>query len=394
MGITAGVIHDYRTYGVGKGYSPVPMGGDSAWQQKEKDAFLEWAKRPTGDGMNTLALEAGVISDTFKRDGEVFPVFTFRKDGTPCIQTLETQCFGRNTLAPNGRDGWDEGIRYNEYGEAVEYMTSWGESVPASAVLHVKRFTRAGQRRAWPAASFAINNLFDVKDFNQLAKKGFKAQLVMAIIAKRLGPKKNPLFGQAQAPDLTAETDKRTEEALGAVVVDAGEGDTFDMNRPQFPGEFFAPTIEGFYRDFAVGDGLPFAFIWCSEVGGTTQRFVMEKAWRCFEQHQSVIEDFYNRAWIHFVSWRIATGQTEAVDNWWKCGWRKGRKLTVDLGRDFNQDKGEIENGMQSFEEFYAAYDQDLETEWKKQADALGMTVDEFRQAMREKIFPNLKKPT
>jgi hypothetical protein len=388
LGITAGTISDFRTYGVGKGFSPVPMGGDAAWQKENREAFQLWAQRPTADGMNSLGREAGVISDTYWRDSEVFPVFTYRADGTPCVQTLETHVFDDSQFAKK-EDGWDAGIRYNELGEAVEYKTTWGEIIPSASVLHLKTFTRAGQRRGIPPASFAINNLFDTKDFNALAKQGFKAQLVMAIIAKRLAPKKNPVLGNQVAPDLTAEQDKRAEQALGAVMIDADRGDEFVMNRPEFPGEFFAPTIEGFYRDFSVGIGLPFAFVWCSEMGGTTQRFVMEKAWRAFEQHQLVIEDFYNRAWLHFVSWRIATGQTEAVDNWWKCGWRKGRKLTVDLGRDHNQDKGELENGMQSFDEFYSAYDQDRETEWAKQAEALGMTPVEYQLAIRQKFFPS-----
>ena len=126
---------------------------------------------------------------------------------------------------------------------------------------------------------------------------------------------------------------------------------------------------------------VPFDFTNLTNKTGTTQRTVLEKATRISENIQRKrLDPLLIRTAQQWLAWRISTGQTPAVDNWWKVSFRYPRAATIDMGRDTTSDALELSKGMQSIPEYFARYQQDWRVEFTKNAEALGISFDQYRR--------------
>ncbi len=380
-----GVFSDIVDYSIRSGLTPVFHGGDETWQKEQLAAFKAWAESPTASGANNLTAELKVIVRAWLRDGECFVSFTQKSDGSPCIQTLETHVFsdiyGFNVTKAAG---FLDGVRYSDTGQPLEYQTFAGESLPASGVLHVCEPTRAGQLRVAPAWRSSINNLFDVKELDQLAKQGFKLQLVIPTFIQRAGGAQNPrdkTFGPQTAPTTTSEDSQQFQKVTGVVMQDVPMGSVVNNLRPEYPGPLYTVFKESFIRDFCVGVRWPYDFVTLSSLNGTQQRTVIEKAKARAEVIQdTIVWPVLKRAMLHWLAYRIASGETAAVDNWWNVGFRRPRDLSIDLGRDTKAIADEVSKALMGPEEYYALYGQTASEEFAKGAAVLGLSADQYRR--------------
>jgi len=381
----SGMYSDIVNYVIRNGFTPEFYGGDATWQAKAKKMFLEWAKNPTAGGRNDLTAEMKVIVRAWLRDGEVFPLFTFKPDGTPCIQTLETHVFSNYVIgSPAPLDGYLDGIKYSDTGEATAYRTFAGEPIDAAAILHVGEPTRANQLRYYPAITPAINNSFDAKELDALAKQGYKLQLAIPMLVQRAGDTGNSprgkTLGQQSAPTTSDSNSQEFQDVTGAVMLDLPFGSKVDMHQPTYPGQFYTVFKESLMRDACVAVQWSYDFLVTTNLGGTPQRAAIEKTKARAEVIQDTIAwPVYRRAMLHWLAWAIDTKQLAAVDNWWAVGYRKPRDMSIDLGRDTKALLDEVGRLLMSPDEYFALYSQTPAEEFAKGGNALGITPEQYR---------------
>jgi capsid protein len=379
---TAGIISDMVDYSVRTGLIPVFRGGDKAWRAKVTKEFREFCKSPTAAGTNDLTAELKVIARAAFRDGEVFPMFTEKGDGTPCLQTLETHVFKNNYGKVS--EGFIDGVRYNEAGEPLEYQTFDGAKRPASAILHICEPVRAGQLRVGPAWTSSINSLFDVSELNALAKIGYKLQLSTPVLYEDAGPSqsaKNSTLGIQTAPTADNPGGQRFEKVTGVTMQRVPIGSKITNMRPEYPGQFFIPFKENFMRELCACLRWPYDFVFLGSTQGTQQRTIIEKAKVRIEMIQDgILWPVLQRLMLHWMSYQITAGKLDAVDGWWDVGFRRPRDLSIDLGRDTKAILEEVRTMNMSIDEYFALYGQTPEEEFQKGADSLGVTYDQYRR--------------
>jgi len=391
LSIVSGTLDDIETYTIGAGFIIEFHGGDEAWQKEQEADFSEWSKNPTAEGRNSLATEARINLRGVLRDGECFPCYTFREDGEPCIQTLETHVF-RNLNGVQVAPGYIDGILYNSAGQAIDYKTFNGEHVPASSILHLCEPRRAGELRCSPRWAGNINPLFDSKELQLLAGTGYKYQLITPVVVSELPSSRgNPVTGKGDSTLSAADSEgqaQRFEKATGSVIYRTQQGGGITMQRPEFPGQLYTVFQECYAKAFCADLNWPFDFTSLTNKGGTTQRAVIEKASRRAEVIQKTILDkFLYRAAIHRLAWRITNGLTTAPDNWWKISFRYTRSASVDMGRETAADAKELSLGMQGIPEFFARFQQDWRVEFQKNADALGLSFAEYSRLVAFQLY-------
>lgn len=384
--IPQAVFSDIITYTIGGGAIAEFHGGTPEWQKQQEDDFSAWSRRASAYGRDSLVDLVKIALQAVLRDGEVFIVYTYDDEGRPILQVCETHIF-RDNLIVGRPNEFIDGIRYSESGEALEYLTINGEKIPGSAVLHLCDPKRSGELRCGPMWASEINPLFDSKELALLAGTGFKNQLFIPVIIDRPGGGGgNPLVGKRDTVASAAVDNgatQRFEETTGVRIYEnKTPGGGVHMSKPEYPGALYAGFQETYARSFcSTIYAWPFDFTNLTNKTGTTQRTVLEKATRISENIQrNKLDIMLKRAAVHWLAWRVKTQQIKAVDSWWKVSFRYPRAATIDMGRDTTSDALEISKGMQSIPEYFARYQQDWRVEFQKNADALGITFDEYRR--------------
>jgi len=282
-------------------------------------------------------------------------------------------------------DGYQDGIKYSPTGEATAYRTFAGEPVPASSILHVGEPTRANQLRYFPPITPAINNCFDAKELDQLAKQGFKLQLAIPMLVQRAATggnsAKDRTLGPQSAPTTTDTSSQEFQDVTGAVLLDLPMGSKVDLHKPEYPGPLYTVFKESLMRDACVAVSWSYDFLVTTNLGGTPQRAAIEKTKARAEVIQDTIAwPVYRRAMLHWLAWAIETKLIPSAENWWAVGYRKPRDMSIDLGRDTRAILDEVGRLLMSPDEYFALYSQTPAEEFAKGAAALQITPDEYRK--------------
>ena len=142
--------------------------------------------------------------------------------------------------------------------------------------------------------------------------------------------------------------------------------ESFQNNRP-------SPTFTGFLehlrRDSALGM-IPFEFAAdSSKVGGAGVRLVVAKADRRFSLRQAVlIERMIRPVWLFVIGHGIRSGKLPAIGDWTKVTFTTPRRITVDAGREAQQNRADVEMGLKTLAEHFAELGMDFSEEMEIRA--------------------------
>jgi len=105
-------------------------------------------------------------------------------------------------------------------------------------------------------------------------------------------------------------------------------------------------------RRVALGYGLPLEFVWdLSKAGGASQRAVLAKSQRVFDERFDVLKKFNNRVWAWVIAKGIKRGDLKSTENWWKAKWQQPKKITVDVGREAKESREDVKLGLKTFQD-------------------------------------------
>jgi capsid protein len=150
--------------------------------------------------------------------------------------------------------------------------------------------------------------------------------------------------------------------------------DSFESKRP-------SPTFTGFLehlrRDAALGV-LPYEFAAdSSKVGGAGVRLVVAKADRRFSYRQMIlIQRFIKPVWFYVIGDAIDRGELPAVQGWWKISCVTPRKLSVDAGREAQQNRSDVEMGLKTISDHYEELGADFGEELERRARDAKMILE------------------
>lgn len=364
-GLIRQVLSDMALYTVGNGIKPQAQSGDEVWDDLAEAYFKRWGSRACDiTGRFSFFEIQHILCRLMDRDGEVFILKTRGADGQPKLQIIESHRVG-NSSTNSVPAGMVDGIQFGPYGQPIAYnvIRSDGSSrlVPANAIIHLYEPELASGARAYSPLQHSINNLVDMLEILSLEKLAVKT----ASDITRTLTRENPNFDGTQSDfeafgmrpqdykdGLTDPSEAST--FLGGKILALAPGEKLESFESNRPNKTFDGFIEHLQRDSLAGM-LPFEFVADpTKAGGATMRFVVAKADRKFSHRQAIlIQRFLTPVWGYVIGSAIKDKLLKSTENWTNVSWTTPRKVTVDSGRDAQQNRMDIETGLKSLTDNY-----------------------------------------
>jgi lambda family phage portal protein len=407
--IVRGAVRDKAMYSVGSGIGirPQAMSGDQAWDDAAEQWWENWARSPEISGRHDMRSLQMLVSEAIDRDGEIFAILTAKTDGAPAVQIVEAhRVESPDTSASNG--GVVDGVKLDKFQRPLGYFIGEGDEYPrrhrevkADAMLHVYEPERADQVRGYPAIGVALNSVLDRDELLRFemmaAKAGSSIGLVIKNSTGNIGAEgflgdfskdsngnltRESIFGGGLVPRM-----KNTEDIQ-----------SFVMNRPN---EKLDKHLEQYIRAAAIGLGLPYEFVWdTSAIGGVAQRFIIQKAARCFAARQDVLVNaFLSKLWRYAIARAISRKELPMNPGWQSVGWQTPRSITVDVGREATARRDDVKAGLMTLSDYFGEQGIDwkeavaeIATEREFAAD-LGVIIGVEQAQPQDQILPAVVEP-
>jgi capsid protein len=306
-------------------------------------------------------------------DGEIFVIKVFDAFGCPKIQIIESH----RLMSPDRETNTNvvDGIEFDASGRVLNYYFLIGDKdettkVPANAVLHIFDAERTSQARAYPQIQHSVNDVIDRKEILALEKKKVKA---ISDIVHVIKGGNMPTDGDYKVDVGSKNPDGTSPETMARILggknikIEADE--SLDVHESNIPSPTFSGFISTLDRDGSLGV-LPYEFsIDPTKIGGATTRLIASKTQRYIDDMTLIIDERFNDAiWFFAIGWAIDNGELEAEPWWWYCTWTHPRKLTVDAGREEQQNRANVEMGLKTLEESFSECGLDFEDEMRTRA--------------------------
>ena len=374
VGLIKGAVDSIATYSVGPGLRPQYRGKNAEFGTLCEEYWRDVVTpNPEVTGRMTWADLLMALSRSIDVDGDVFIIMT--ENGK--LQVVEG-----HRVCEADQYGTADGVFLGKLGEPTAYLIQTGDDyrkIQAEAIMHLMEIERPDQIRGGSSLARALNHVRDLKMLGEFEKDALKLQgSIAAVITTAEGDalaNTGGFFGNIQSLDTGESSIAREEITSSATIPRLGPGEKIEMVSPTRPNSSFEPFAKFLIRDVAMGLGLPVEFVYDpASVGGAGMRFVVAKAQRRFEQRQRLLIDrFCNRAWRYFIGTAIANGDLPADEDYAKVTWQTPKSLTVDAGREAQQERENYKAGLSSLQSYFG----ELGLDWEEQT----------RQIAKEKEF-------
>lgn len=369
-----GILRDLKVYGIGRGIYPNAKSDSQDWNKLAEDWFFRWSRhceisnRFSWKECQAMILRALVV------DGEIFVIKTFDSFGVPKIQLIESHRLMSPSTETSGRV--IDGMEFDKHGRVKNYYFLFGDEgetvkVSASAVLHIFDPERISQARAYPHIQHSINDVIDRKEILALEKK--KVKSISDIVHILKGGNNMGLDGDYKV-DVGNKPDGTSPDTLNRILggknIRIDPDESIDVHESNIP----SPTFSGFLMELDRSGTLgvlPYEFVIDpSKIGGASVRLIASKTQRYIDDITQIIDERFNDAvWFFAVGWAVSQNILPTQNWWWYCTWTHPRKLTVDAGREEQQNRANVEMGLKTLEESFSECGLDFEDEMRTRAD-------------------------
>ena len=401
-GFVRELVSNMAMYSTGDGIKPQAQSPDPEWNRKAEEIFANWSKRCEITQRFSFEECQNLVCRGIDIDGEYFIHKTRDRNKRPKIQLIESHRLGDLI----GEKGTVDGMGLDEYGAPVFYRVIQDDGtpkdIPAESILHIFEPENASAVRNAPTIQHSINHIQDEMELLALEKHAVKDNAdVSRVLKKESGEITDDT--DFALPSTTNSSESSDPVALqkivgGKLVVLKPNEDlkSFESARP-------SPTFTGFLeyvrRDSALGI-LPYEFAAdSSKVGGAGIRLIVAKADRRFSYRQLIlIQRLMIPVWAYVIGDAIANGELEAAPNWWKITCTTPRRITVDAGREAQQNRADVEMGLKTLTDHFAELGADFTDEIERRAldaklimDAAakhGVPVEMLWKPSGQRLFP------
>ena len=366
------LVANMAIYSTGDGIRVQAQSSDPAWNRLAEEYFALWSARCEITRRFSFEECQALVCRGMDIDGEYFVHKTRDADGEPRIQLIESHRIGdefgsRDTVDGMGLDAWGAPVFYRVLEDGNK-----ARDLPASSVLHIHEPEWAGGVRSHPTIQHSINHVLDEMELLALEKHAVKDNADIARVLKtargEIDDNGDFVVGGANGPGEPSDPVALQKIMGGKLVALKPEEslDSFTSNRP-------SPTFTGFLehlrRDSALGV-IPFEFAAdSSKIGGAGVRLVVAKADRRFSFRQMILERRVIRpVWSYVIADAIDRGLLPPVAGWWKISIVGPKRVTVDAGREAQQNRADVEMGLKTLSDHYAELGADFGEEIERRA--------------------------
>ena len=369
------LVANMAIYSTGDGIRVQAQSPDPAWNRSAEAYFALWSARCEVTRRFSFEECQALVCRGMDIDGEYFIHKTRDADGEPRIQLIESHRIGdtfgsKETIDGVGLDAWGAPVFYR-----VLEDNGKGRDLQAQAILHIHEPEWAGGVRSHPTIQHSINHVLDEMELLSLEKHAVKDNADVSRILKtargELDDNGDFVVGGDAGPGESSDPVTLQRIVGGKLVALKPEEslESFQSNRP-------SPTFTGFLehlrRDSALGM-IPFEFAAdSSKVGGAGVRLIVAKADRRFSFRQMILERRLIRpVWAYVIGDAISRGILPPAAGWWKISSVPPKRVTVDAGREAQQNRADVEMGLKTlsdhFQELGADFGEEIE---RRAADA------------------------
>ncbi len=374
-GFVRELVANMAIYSTGDGIRVQAQSSDASWNRSAEEYFSYWSARCDITQRFSFEECQALVCRGMDIDGEYFIHKTRDLDGEPRIQLIESHRIGDDWGSKETVDG----VGLDAYGAPVFYRVLQDDNtacdLPASAILHVHEPEWAGGVRNHPTIQHSINHLLDEMELLALEKHAVKDNADVSRILKtargEIDDNGDFVVGNAHGAG-EASDPVSLQRIVGGKLVALKPDESLDSFQSNRPSPTFTGFLEHLRRDSALGM-IPFEFAAdSSKVGGAGVRLIVAKADRRFSFRQMILERRLIRPiWAYVIGDAIARGLLPAVEGWWKMAIVGPKRVTVDAGREAQQNRADVEAGLKTITDHYAELGADFREEIERRgADA------------------------
>ncbi|MDB6172034.1 MAG: hypothetical protein JWL59_1345 [Chthoniobacteraceae bacterium] len=363
-GLVGGAIDDVGRYMIGDdGVQPEPLTDDPAYNAEVKERWRNWCL--IADYRRKLHLNkiAQLSSTSPDVDGDFFINLTETGGGNERGGMAQIQCIRGHRIGDavgSAACDTNDGVLEDRTGITVSYRLIDGENrdqftdLPARSVVQVMDAIFSDQPRGLSAIARGINQIFDAREATQFELEALKNNSARSLVIKT---------PTGEVPDDVLDDelnagngidDLTLEEIQSGEILRLGPGEEIQDVSNTRPGNNFVPYMEFNFRDFACGYGVPLEVIWKSDLGGPSQRFFLSKFQRRINARLALvtIPIFYRRIYIYWLAKEIKRKALPFRPDWYKVAFQPtSPKITIDIGREAQQDREDILLGTRTLSE-------------------------------------------
>ena len=380
-GFVRELVGNMAIYATGDGIKPQALSPSPDWNKAAEEYFARWAARCEVTNRFCFAECQALVCRGMDIDGEYFVHKTRNADGLAQLQLIEA-----HRIHDCDRNDTEDGIGFDAYGAPSFYRVQLDDgnfrNLPASIVLHVFEPESASGVRNAPTLQHSTNHLLDEMELLALEKHAVKDNADVARVLKTERGELDEDGDFSLAKPGAGDGDKPSEPAalqkiVGGELVALKPGESLDSFQPNRPSPTFTGFLEHLRRDSALGH-IPFEFAAdSSKIGGAGVRLVVAKADRRFSYRQLIlIERFIKPVWLFVIGDGIATRQLPEQVDWTKVAFTTPRRITVDAGREAQQNRADVEMGLKTLSEHFAEQGMDFAEEMEIRAQNARTLLD------------------
>jgi lambda family phage portal protein len=348
-GEVKGAIDDVTRYSVGAGIRPQSLAGDVATEYEQ--FFNEWAKNADLAGQFSFWGLQRLASLRLDIDGDIG--FNMVRGGNdwPFLQPIEAHRISGDKQDKTQFDGVSISPKT---GRPVAYHVRQDKDskrIPARDFILISDPKRVNQYRGITSLSHAISDVWDIADILDYEKVGVKMRSAIGMVMVTKGGTTDDALDIVESGYAAADTGTVPWQTFDAGMIPRlQEGEDISEFGGNQPSPAFQGFIELLMRKTAVGLGLPFEFVWNpTDAGGATQRAVLAKAQRKFNERGNLLDEKFNkRVWGWVISKAIKRGDLPHSADWWRVRWQHPKKITVDVGREAKESREDIKMGLKT----------------------------------------------
>jgi capsid protein len=298
----------------------------------------------------------------------------------PVLQLIETHRVGDEVSSSTTTDG----VTLDAWGAPGSYRViedTGARDVPAAQMLHIFEPEHASAVRQAPTLQHSINHILDEMELLALEKHAVKDNCdVTRVLKVESGEHEDETdfaFGGATPGDIANSDPGSLQRITGGKLVALKPNESLDSFEPKRPSPTFTGFLEHLRRDSALGM-IPYEFAAdSSKIGGAGVRLVVAKADRRFSFRQMIlIQRLIKPVWFYVIGDAIDRGDLPNVPGWWKISCVTPRRVSVDAGREAQQNRADVEMGLKTISDHYEELGADFGEELERRARDAKMILE------------------
>ena len=387
-----GLIERMVTYVIGCGITPLSASEDKAFNDECDAVFAADTEAVDFAGLLNWPMLQAQLYRSEKRDGDSGVILGLDDDGNPKVFPVEGHSIGDPLRYSTGEEF--DGVIVGSRGKPAQYRVTLEnplgirtyEVVDAPWFAHFYDPARPGQLRGVPLLAPALATGRDIHDILALEKAAVKdAAAKVDIIKTASGELSVESFIQTGGSTLNGSdgTDPAVyyKETFSPETMVLRHGDEHTPYEPKRPGPAWQGFMDFLAQTVCLAAKIPPSVLLQIKVGGADTRRDLAAAARVFEIEQIRIARQCAKIRNFFVQARINDGTLSgAPDDWKSVAWQFPKTITVDAGREAQQDREDLRFGSMSEQEYHGRYGNN----WRKHRKQIEVEArDRIQRAKR-----------